>query len=227
MRRRLALLALSSSAAASVAGLQPPSSAFSLGSAAGVSWTLTSPSSAPTPLAALVPGDVNDDLQRAGLLPDLLFGTNSVAARWVMCEPWTYAASFATPPLLACGAASAAMVVLLRFEGVDYEASAVVLNGVPLGGHVGSFEPFELDVSAALRCSSGSENNTLLVAIAAAPAALQVDGVLFTNDSFAGNARTTYSAGAAMRQSMTRWKAAIGNGGGVDFATPAWPLGIW
>ena len=220
--RLMALLFLTRSDV-SLASPSAPAS-VSLGSAAGVAWTLTS-ASVPTPLAALVPGDVNDDLERAGLLPDLHFGTNSMEASWVMREPWTYAASFATPTALGAPGATA----LLRFEGVDYQASSVSLNGVALGGHVGSFEPFEFDVSSTLRIGGegDSANNSLVIVIAAAPAALQADGVLFTRDAYADNARTTYSAGAAMRQTMTRWKSAIGNGGGVDFATPAWPLGVW
>ena len=80
-----------------------------------------------------------------------------------MREPWTYAASFATPTALGAPGATA----LLRFEGVDYQASSVSLNGVALGGHVGSFEPFEFDVSSTLRIGGegDSANNSLVIVI--------------------------------------------------------------
>lgn len=48
----------------------------------------------------------------------------------------------------------------LRFEGVDYFASAW-LNGQPVGTHEGHFAPFELDVTAALRPG----DNELLVRV--------------------------------------------------------------
>jgi hypothetical protein len=57
---------------------------------------------------ALVPGDVNDDLQRAGLLPDLWVGDNCLEAPWwVPRRTWTYTAEFPTP-LAALEAAAAA-----------------------------------------------------------------------------------------------------------------------
>jgi beta-mannosidase len=181
-------------------------------------------SSPPPPIApvdgipASVPGDINVALADAGVLPDLLFGTNSMAAAWVCDVAWTLNTTFDTPSAFA-----PASVALLRFEGADFNVT-VTLNGIPLGMHTGSFEPFELDATAAMHPPHGPPN-ALAVWFAPAPGGMR--HALFTEDAFMGGARTTYSAGAVQRESLTRWKLAIGNGGGVDFGTPAWPLGLW
>jgi hypothetical protein len=94
------------------------------------------PWDAPGWLPARVPGSVLDDLARAGLLPDLYFERNSLAAEWVPERAWVYRTRLAV-----------AAPSVLRFDGVDHEAT-VFLDGVEAARHVGCFTPFEVDVPA-------------------------------------------------------------------------------
>ena len=145
---------------------------ISLTSAAGVDWTLFSGSQSSAAesaepvgavaVPALVPGDVNDDLQNAGVLPDLFVADNCLETPWwVPLRTWTYTAAFPSPTL-------DGKRVDLRFEGVDFNAS-FELNGVPIGHHTGSFVPAEFEVSGHLRRAS---NNTLKVTIHPPPSQL-------------------------------------------------------
>ncbi|HET7045646.1 MAG TPA: glycoside hydrolase family 2 TIM barrel-domain containing protein [Gaiellaceae bacterium] len=97
-------------------------------------WHLEKPWDAPGWLPARVPGSVLDDLMRAGELPDLYFERNSRAAEWVPERAWIYRTRL-----------EADEPSLLRFEGVDHEAT-VFLDGAEVAHHVGCFTPFEHDV---------------------------------------------------------------------------------
>ena len=76
-------------------------------------------------LLATVPGDVNDELMKAKLLPDLLAATNSMEARWVPQYEWRYERNFTLPSGWTLTTASS---VRLHFGGVDYNCS-ISLNG--------------------------------------------------------------------------------------------------
>ena len=76
-------------------------------------------------LLATVPGDVNDELMKAKLLPDLLASTNSMEARWVPQYEWRYERNFTLPSAWTLTTASS---VRLHLGGVDYNCS-VSLNG--------------------------------------------------------------------------------------------------
>ena len=52
----------------------PPFGQLSL---AGAGWRLSSSGASPVDVPAIVPNDIADDLERAGVLPDLWFGVNS------------------------------------------------------------------------------------------------------------------------------------------------------
>lgn len=97
-------------------------------------WHLTKPWDAPGWLPARVPGSVIDDLLRAGELPDIYFERNTLAAEWVPERAWVYRAR------LDVGEAS-----LLRFEGVDHEAT-VFVDGHEVAHHVGAFTAFEVEI---------------------------------------------------------------------------------
>jgi hypothetical protein len=91
---------------------------------------------APGWLPARVPGSVMDDLVRAGEVPDLYFERNSRHAEWVPERAWIYRTRL-----------SLADASVVRFEGVDYEAT-VFLDGAEATHHIGCFTPFEVDVAA-------------------------------------------------------------------------------
>ena len=115
-------------------------------------------------IAAMVPGDVHWDLERAGKLPPLFYGENSTAEKigWVWRKEWWYRKSFRVPE------AWQSREVRLHFDGVDYECE-VWLNGQRLGRHEGAFTPFEFEVSKQLRLG---EDNIVTLLVHQVPASL-------------------------------------------------------
>jgi hypothetical protein len=168
-RRRLqqAVAALTSLAA----GARGATHDVSLSSASGAArWTLSSqPAGAADEhigmisIAAAVPGDVGDDLERAGVLPDLWVADNSLELPWwVPIRQWLYKAEFDSPSV----SAQAGSATELRFDGVDYNAT-FHFNGKTLGSHAGSFLPISYSVGSLLRADKPNE---LTVAGPAQPA---------------------------------------------------------
>ena len=106
----------------------------------GTGWELSSETG--TRLPARVPNDISDDLEQAGLLPPLFYGTNSMfGGNWTLNRTWTLSRNISLPRVRA-GASG-----VLRFEGVDYNAS-IRINGKLVATHVGAFEPFEVVLSS-------------------------------------------------------------------------------
>lgn len=115
-----------------LAALLPKTSAFSvtgdcgeaqdLGSTTG-SWTLNNRNGSISNIPATVPGQVQLDLMRAGLLADPYFGLNSDPALWASVDAFAYERGFVLPPSL-----SACPHFLLVAEGLDTLA-AVTLDG--------------------------------------------------------------------------------------------------
>ncbi len=93
---------------------------------------------------ASVPSCSHRELEEAGVLPEIWFGTNSLSCEWVENRDFAWRKWFEAPAELA------GKRVLLRFEGVDYDCT-VYLDGEELGSHTGMFSPFEFDVTARLR----------------------------------------------------------------------------
>lgn len=111
------------------------------------------------PFPATVPGAVQEDCLRAGLIVDPYVGLNSYQAEWISEREWVYTREFVVPADLKGRAAH------LHFEGVDYECK-VYLNGKALGEHKGMYDPFEWDVSNLVKWG---ETNRLVVALRPAP----------------------------------------------------------
>lgn len=108
---------------------------------AGASW--------PT-IAAVVPGNVELDLMKAGKLPDLAVGNNIYLLReWEGCQ-WWYQRKFPTPK------GQGQERVELVFEGIDC-MGAVFLNGRMLGETHNMFVAHRFDVTSLLR-ADGAEN---------------------------------------------------------------------
>ena len=55
------------------------------------------PSTAAETVAAVVPGDVHWDLERAGKIPPVFYGQNSSQIGWVAGREWWYRKTFAAP----------------------------------------------------------------------------------------------------------------------------------
>lgn len=95
-------------------------------------------------VSALVPGNVELDLMRAGILPDLAFGNNIYHLREFETYEWWYRKSFVAPAVPPRHGAQ------LVFEGLDCLAH-VWLNGVLVGEGANALVPQRFDVTAALR----------------------------------------------------------------------------
>ena len=92
-------------------------------------------------IPAEVPGNVELDLSRAGLLPaDLYRGMNPCLAEAYEAYGWWYRTEFDTPP------AEPGERLFLRFEGVDCLAE-YTLNDQLLGTSENAFIPHEFDVT--------------------------------------------------------------------------------
>lgn len=102
------------------------------------------------PISAAVPGNVELDLSRAGLLPDELYkGMNIVKAEKFESYSWWYETAFPTPEYDAGAAAE------LRFAGVDCVAE-YFLNGEQLGRSDNALIPAVFDVTEHLK--PGADN---------------------------------------------------------------------
>ena len=119
-------------------------------------WTLTGTGAAGTVpvITATVPGNIELDLHRAGVIPDPFFGDNADRMRKYEFFSWEYRRTFSIPETFpACE---------LLFEGIDGIAE-VELNGTLLGRTDNAFLPYRFPVEKILR--RGMEN-TLLVRFA-------------------------------------------------------------
>lgn len=100
---------------------------------------------------ASVPGNVELDLMRAGLLPDLFLGANMRELRRFEGYEWWYETSFAGP---AAEAADGERVELV-FRGVDCLAT-YWLNGIEFGRSDNMFVEHRFDVTELLRADSAN-----------------------------------------------------------------------
>ncbi len=108
------------------------------------------------PIPAVVPGNVELDLMRAGRIDDPYIGTNVYRLRDLEGYDWWYLREFDTPSQLPGGS------VRLLFEGIDCLAT-VWLNGEELGATDNMLIPWSFDVADRL---GTREPNTLAVHIA-------------------------------------------------------------
>jgi beta-galactosidase/beta-glucuronidase len=155
-------------------------------------------------MAAIVPGDVHGDLERAGKIPPIFYGTNSQQIGWVAGKEWWYRKTFTLPP------SWKGKTVRLRFEAVDYLAE-VWLNGRVLGRHEGQFTPFEFDVGDGLRFDG---ENVLSVQIHAAPETVRK-----------ARAGAEWPMMQAMRPAYPYWKSPTN--AGWDWGAKIITMGIW
>jgi hypothetical protein len=114
-------------------------------------------------VAALVPGDIYDDLMHAGVIGDIWHGNGTTLsdAAWVGWRTWHFSREFHSPVSSALASSPPSRWRRwLRFQGVQYNCT-VELNNMTLGDHIGQFQPFEYDVTELLR--PAGQTNRLVV----------------------------------------------------------------
>ena len=94
-------------------------------------------------IAGKVPGDVTDDLIRAGIVGDPYYGYNFKDLMWIVCSDWTYEKTFVLDEI-------PQGEVRLRFEGVD-TYSEITLNGVTIGTTQNMHRIYDFVVSNVLK----------------------------------------------------------------------------
>lgn len=94
--------------------------------------------------AFTVPGDVHSALLAAGLIPDLYFGRNEYAVRWVADRDWTIARTFEH------GGEGPAMLVIDTLDTIG----EIRLNGQLVGTTRSAFVPVACDLTPALLAGS-------------------------------------------------------------------------
>lgn len=104
---------------------------------------------------AVVPGNVQVDLMRDGVLPDLYFGQNFYSAVWVENEDFMYRTSFTAPEL------KAGKKAYLEFDGLDCFAT-IWLNGKLLAKTHNMFKKYSFDATVLLH----KGENKLLIRLA-------------------------------------------------------------
>ena len=102
-------------------------------------------------IAANVPGNVELDLMKAGLLPELSVGTNIYRLRELEGNQWWYQRKFSTPKR------PANTRVELVFEGIDCMGT-IFINGREIGKPHNMFIAHRFDVTDLLR-EAGAEND--------------------------------------------------------------------
>ncbi len=99
---------------------------------------------------ARVPGVVQTDLMRAGLIPDPYVGTNEKAVQWVSDLPWSYTRSFTVAP-----AFLARRRIVLRCQGLDTFAT-VRINGRAIARTDNMYRSWEFDAKPYLRAGANT-----------------------------------------------------------------------
>ncbi len=129
---------------------------------------------------ATVPGSVQYDLWKAGVIPDPYFEMNTLAIEWVPERTWLYKKTFAVPADLQ------GQRVRLVFRGIDY-AARYYLNGEQIGVSTGTYIPAAFDISDKLLY--GAENH---LAVVIDPAPFEQPQIGYTSKVYTQKARMNY-----------------------------------
>ncbi|MEA4889943.1 MAG: glycoside hydrolase family 2 TIM barrel-domain containing protein [Clostridiaceae bacterium] len=95
-------------------------------------------------IKAHVPGAVQLDLIKAGLLSDPNYGLKSMSNEWVEHREWFYDKAFYMPEQ------SLEAKAYLCFEGLDYHGE-IYLNGIKLSEFKGMFIPLEIEITGVVK----------------------------------------------------------------------------
>lgn len=169
----------------------------------------------PAPVAAQVPGNVQDDLERAGLLAPLSVGLGDPRWHDVSLTGWRYERTVVVD-------AAARDRVFVTFEGVDFSCT-VFVEDTEVARHSGMFRRFTVEVTDQVR---GRDAYVLRVDIDPMPAELlpvlqEADGA----QSGAETAGFFVFANNRIRRTLRDLKSPATCS--YDWATNTWALGIW
>lgn len=89
--------------------------------------------------SAAVPGNIQNDLEQAGVLKPIVYGMGDPNAYDIPLDDWWYETVFEVKSLNK-------ERIILHFDSVDYSCE-VYLNDHLLGSHKGTFLPFSFDVT--------------------------------------------------------------------------------
>ncbi|MDR7184586.1 hypothetical protein J2X85_001609 [Microbacterium trichothecenolyticum] len=167
------------------------------------------------PIPAIVPGNVQDDLERAGVIAPLSVGLGDPRWHEIALTGWRYERQVAV-------SASPGERVFLEFDGVDFSCR-VLVDEHEVTRHSGMFRRFVVDVTAQV---VGRETYTLAVEIDPMPAELLP--VLIDADGAQSGAETAgffVFANNRIRRTLKDLKSPATCS--YDWATNTWALGIW
>lgn len=106
-------------------------------------------------IAGKVPGCAQLDAF-GGTIEELYYATNAEKVMWVEKKEWWYKRDFETP------AHFNGKRIWLCFEGVDF-SSHVWLNGEKIADHLGTFSPFEIEITRHVRPAGQSNHLAVLI----------------------------------------------------------------
>ena len=168
-------------------------------------------------IPAQVPGNVQDDLEKAHKLRPIFYGATDPNLYEVAQKDWWYRKDFTVP------ATFAGKRLTLVFDGVD-ERCEVWLNGAKIGGNAGMFRRFEFDVSALAR---PGQTNRLAVWIARMPAVL-VPYIINSDGPGEKDPFGPFGFMTAVNRTREVLKDLKTPGNfSYDWAFNVWTLGIW
>ncbi|XP_028033866.1 beta-mannosidase [Bombyx mandarina] len=126
-----------------------------------VHWKLTNKNGS-IAVRGSVPGGVYTDLNKAGIIGDVLYGFNDVLSRWVAYDTWTYTGKFNVS-----AADLSTEAVNLVFDGIDTVAF-VEINNTPVGSTSSMFVRYVFDVKEQMQIGENVLKITFVSPIEAA-----------------------------------------------------------
>ena len=114
------------------------------------------------PIPATVPGAIQVDLERAGIIPPVEIGLNSMLSEWVNNREWIYKKKICLSPDLLSNRC------MLHFEGLDHSGE-IYING----SYVESFNGMHIPVSLEIKENLHEGENEIAVVFYQSP---EVDG---------------------------------------------------
>lgn len=183
----------------------------------GSEWTIhpTSPErfAVDGVIPARVPGNVQDDLERAGLLAPLSVGLGDPRWHDVALTGWRYERRVTVAP---------APRQFLTFDGVDFSCR-VSIDGVEVAAHAGMFRRFTVEITDAV-----AGRDSVLLHVDIDPMPEQLLPVLEAADGAQSGAETAgffVFANNEIRRTLKDLKSPATCS--YDWATNTWALGIW
>ena len=101
-------------------------------------WKVCDASSQECTYEATVPGDIHDDLMKAGVIVEPYYGDNSKKCSWVVEKDWKYTKTFNVDDLNE--------KTYIVFDGID-TVSTIYLNGVKIAETDNMFMQYRIDVT--------------------------------------------------------------------------------